>query len=86
MLNLQSMVAATLPIIGALVTISMISTALRRDMLLDWVFVPVFMGITAMFGYLGWMLGIERLLPASRLQEIEELDEELRNELGARRY
>lgn len=85
-LNLQSMVAAGLPIIGAAVTVSTISTALSRDMLLDWVFVPVFMGITAMFGYLGWTLGIERLLPAFRFGEIEDLDEELRNKLGVGQY
>ena len=85
-LNLQSMVFAALPVVGLGVTMSMIGTALGRDKLIDWLFVIAFIGVTAMFSHLAWMLGIERLLPASRVVEIEDLDEELRNALGARRY
>ena len=85
-LNLQSMVFAALPVVGLGVTMSMIGTALGRDKLIDWLFVIAFIGVTAMFSHLAWMLGIERLLPASRVVEIEDLDEELRDVLGARRY
>lgn len=86
MLNLQSLVFAALPVIGVWGIASTIGNALDRNELLDWVFVPVFIGVTAMFGYLAWICGIERLLPASRAAEIDDLDEELRTAIGARRY
>ena len=70
-----------LALVGLGITVSAIGTALERDKLIEWLFVLVSIGVTAMFGYLAWILGIERLLPASRLVEIDDLDEELRGVL-----
>ncbi|SDL29128.1 hypothetical protein SAMN05428985_11348 [Nocardioides sp. YR527] len=86
MLNLQAVVFAALPIIGVWGIASLISIALDRNEWLDWVFIPVFIGMTVMAGHLAWICGIERMLPASRIAEIEDLDDELRQALGARRY
>ena len=80
-LNLQSLIAVALALVGLGITVSAIGTALERDKLIEWLFVLVSIGVTAMFGYLAWILGIERLLPASRLVEIDDLDEELRGVL-----